>query len=232
MLAPRTKSLIILGLATVLTACTFTVTPEPVETVSPAPSAAVAATAVAPTDVAPTIAPSTAVPPTVAPPAVAPTRRPTATRPPLDDPTVPGFGSPNGLEGRITLPGYTGSLDAPVFEKAISFRLVVFDPTVGNADGDGITAVTFTLIDPNGNTVLNARAEQAAYCAFGVANDGCAVWQFSAQNLQWPNGASICAAPGYTANMFVEAADANKSNANWGFVFAIASPDGELPLCQ
>jgi hypothetical protein len=145
---------------------------------------------------------------------------------------VPGFGSPNGLDGRITLPGYTGSLDAPVFDDAVSFRLRIFDPAVGTTDGDGITAVTFTVIDPKGNTVLDQRVEQAAYCAFGATAEGCTVWQFGAHNLQWPTGAGVCAGPGYTANMLVEAGDPNKSNANWGFNFAVASSAGQLPPCQ
>lgn len=43
------------------------------------------------------------------------TQRPSTSTPPQDDPTVPGFGNPNSLTGRITLPGYVGPLADPIF---------------------------------------------------------------------------------------------------------------------
>jgi hypothetical protein len=179
----------------------------------------------------PPTATNTAVPPTRRPPTatpVPPTSAPVVSTPLDDDPTAPGFGTPNGLEGTITLPGYQGPLDVPVFRNAIAFRLKVNDPAFGNADGSGIKSVTMSIDAPNGQ--VHIRTEQnAAYCVFGNPSDSaqCNIWRFSEHNNQWPDGTPVCAGT-YQGNMTVETDDSAKSGAFWGFNFEIA---GDYPSC-
>jgi hypothetical protein len=145
-----------------------------------------------------------------------------------DDPTGPGFGTPNGLKGVITLPGYKGPLDFPVFRDAIVFRLKVFDPAFGNSDGAGIKSVTMSIDAPNGQ--VHSRTEKnAAYCVFGNPSDSsqCEAWRFSKHNNQWPDGTPVCAGT-YQGNMTVETDDPAKNGAFWGFNFEIA---GDYPTC-
>ncbi len=176
-----------------------------------------------PTPIPPT---DTPLPPTAAP--ALPAQTPVVAAPLEDDPTGPGFGTPNGLEGTITLPGYQGPLDVPVFRDAVVFRLKVHDPAFGNTDGAGIKSVTMSIDAPNGQ--VHSRTEQnAAYCVFENPSDSpqCEVWRFSEHNNQWPDGASVCAGT-YQGNMTVETDDPAKSGAFWGFNFEIA---GDYPPC-
>lgn len=192
----------------------------------------------------PTLAPptDTPLPPTATHAAILPTRRPSTptlappTSAPVvptpieDDPTTPGFGTTNGLEGMIILPGYQGPRDVPVFHDAIVFRLKVSDPAFGNSDGAGIKAVTMSIDSPNGQ--VHSRTEQSpAYCVFGNPTDSpqCDVWRFSKHNNQWPDGTPVCAGGHYQGNMNVETNDPAKSGAFWGFNFEIA---GDYPPCQ
>jgi hypothetical protein len=199
---------------------------------------------VVPTDApppTPTTAPTTelltatAVPPTREPTRVVP-KPPTPTHTPVAeaaDPFVPGVGTPKGLNGKIVLPGYAGRLDPPVFKDSVVFKLVVFDPAIGNVDGAGIQAVNIQAVDPLGRTVINQREGSWAYCAFAnPQNDpSCTVWRFSEHDFKWPNGTPACAGPGYNVNMVVDADDPQKTGANWNFGFDIESPDGSLPQC-
>lgn len=182
----------------------------------------------------PTNPPPTAAPPTVAPtatPPVAPTDTPAPPPTPiptLSDPTVPGFGSTNGLAGEIILPGYTGPLDQIVFTDRIVFRLAVHDPEAGAGDGANIARVDISIDDPNGNTV-NVQNEQTSwYCSFGGGAPACNVWFFSQHNKQWPSGQPVCAGQGYQANMIVTTQNGHKTGASWRFNFAI---EGDYPPC-
>jgi hypothetical protein len=177
--------------------------------------------------------------PTVTPallPTAAPTAAPRPTVPPQpantplpEDPTVPGFGTPNGLLGMIVLPGYQGPLDVPVFHDTIVFRLKVSDPAYGSSDGAGIRSVIMSIDSPNG-TVYNRTEEHAAYCVFGNPSDSsiCDVWRFSEHQNQWPDGTAVCTGQ-YQGSMNVETDDPAKSGAFWGFNFSIA---GDYPPCS
>ena len=201
-------------------------------------------TTTAPPEVTAIREPTVDTPSTVAPPTVAATLKPTlsAPQPPTPthtpepeaaDPFVPGVGTPKGLIGKIVLPGYSGPLDSPVFKDSIVFKLVVFDPEIGNVDGAGIQAVNIEAFDPLGRTVIEQRESNWAYCAFGnpTPSPDCEVWRFGEHNFTWPNGTPVCAGSGYSANMIVETDDPAKNEANWRFEFAIESPDGSLPDC-
>jgi hypothetical protein len=190
------------------------------------------------------MASATSEPTATAQPAATSTPRPTVTapRPPTPtntpvaeaaDPFVPGVGTPKGLIGRIALPGYSGPLDSPVFRDRIVFKLVVFDPAFGNVDGAGIKGVNIEAFDPLGQTVIERREGNWAYCAFGNPENSpdCDAWRFSEHGFTWPNGTPVCAGPGYSVNMVVETEDPANNEANWGFEFAIESPDGSLPSC-
>jgi hypothetical protein len=203
---------------------------------------AVAQSSIVPTQItqAPTAASATPVPPTetLLPPtathaSVPPTQAPAAAAPLADDPTAPGFGTPKGLIGKILLPGYSGPLDVPVFRDRIVFKLLVFDPAFGNFDGAGIKSVKIEAFDPQGRTVIDRREGNWAYCAFGNPQNSpdCEAWRFSQNGFTWPNGTPVCAGAGYSVNMIVETENPANNEANWGFVFAVESPDGSLPSC-
>ncbi len=252
------RGILALGMTGLLAACTATSAAEPDRVATRvAEDLAVARTLTAVAQAGITLAPasdtsepaataaSTAAPLPTDTPAPLPTDIPTAAPPPTipprptntplpEDPTVPGFGSPNGLIGQIVLPGYSGSVNPPVFTDNIVFQLKVYDPDKGHQDGAGIKAVRFEAFDPQGNTVIEQREGSAAYCSFGNPADSpvCDVWRFSAHNFMWPNGKAVCAGSGYSVNMVVETDDPAKNEANWGFEFTIASPDGRLPNCS
>jgi hypothetical protein len=170
---------------------------------------------------------SPSVPPTDTPP---PDRSEVPTLPPPSDPTVPGFGNTNGLSGTILLPGYPGAptVDTPVFDDRIVFRLFVFDPAVGDRDGDGIISVGFSINDPSGHMVASQNEGNAAYCAFDSDAPSCAVWNFSEHENKWPDGTPVCNSKNYQANMSVQTANSNKDGAFWGFHFSIK---GAYPAC-
>ncbi len=156
------------------------------------------------------------------------TPAPPAATPTPDDPTVPGFGSTNGLAGEIILPGYTGPLDQIVFTDRIVFRLAVHDPDVGTEDGANIARVDISIDAPNGSTV-NVQNEQTSwYCSFGGGAPACNVWFFSQHNKQWPSGEPVCAGQGYQANMIVTTQNGDKTDASWRFNFAVT---GDYPPC-
>jgi hypothetical protein len=217
MFTPQIKLLMMLGLTLALAGCTFTVTPAPAGPVSPTQNVAAAPT----TAPVPAATLPLAAPPTTAPSATAPTRRPTATQPPIDDPTVPGFGSPNGLIGEILLPGYPGALEPIVFQDRIAFRLKVFDPAVDPTDGANIQAVSIVIFDPRGETVLTQTDATTAYCAFDSDAPACPAWVFAEHDLRWPGGTPVCAGQGYQANLNVTTVDGNHTDAFWGFNFGV-----------
>lgn len=207
--------------------------------ITQAPTAAVAASAtpVPPTETPlPPTATHTSVPPTQRPPTatlVPPTQAPVASALLDDDPTAPGFGTPKGLIGKILLPGYSGPLDVPVFRDRVVFKLLVFDPAFGNFDGAGIQSVKIEAFDPQGRTVIDRREGNWAFCAFGNPQNSpdCEAWSFSQNGFAWPNGTPVCAGSGYSVNMIVETENPANNEANWGFVFAVESPDGSIPSC-
>ncbi len=204
--------------------------------VAQAVAATLTADASAITPPATTIATSEPVASATPEPAVTAPRPPTPTNTPeaeAADPFVPGVGNPNGLIGQIVLPGYSGPLDPPLFKDSIVFKLVVYDPAIGNVDGAGIKAVNIQAVDPLGRTIIDQHEGNWAYCAFGnPQNDPkCTVWRFSEHGFKWPNGTPVCAGEGYSVNMTVDADDPQKTGANWNFGFNIESPDGSLPQC-
>jgi hypothetical protein len=147
--------------------------------------------------------------------------------PTLSDPIVPGFGNTNGLTGRIILPGYAGPLDAPVFQDQLVFRLEVFDPEFGTADGAGITSVDFAISDPSGTQHYASTIDQPPYCAF-AGGQLCDVYVFAAHDNAWPDGTAICAGSGYQANMIASTTNPARDGAFWGFNFSVA---GNYPPC-
>lgn len=223
---------ILLGSTMLMAACGAATTPEPdrvATRVAEDLAIAQTLTAVAPLAETPEpIEPTSSPAPPVDTPALLPTETPTL--PPLIDPTVPGFGNTNDLTGKILLPGYLGAptVDTPVFNADIVFRLAVLDPTVGNHDGDGITSVDISINDPSGKTVSTRTENNADYCAFG-GDSSCDVWHFAENNNQWPDGTAVCAGAGYQANITVHTTDINKDGAFWGFNFSI---EGDYPSCQ
>lgn len=191
-------------------------------------------TAIPPTETPISVTPTnTAISPTRRPPTrtlAPPAPAPVVPTPLEDDPTTAGFGTPNGLQGTIILPGYQGPHDLPVFRDAIVFRLKVIDPAFGDTDGAGINAVSMSIDTPNGQTVQNRTEGNPAYCVFGNPSDSphCDVWRFAEHNNQWPDGTPVCVGGPYQGNMTVETKDPAKSGAFWGFNFEIA---GDYPPC-
>ena len=132
-----------------------------------------------------------------------------------------GFGTPNGLDGQV--------LGAGSIQDRISFELVVFDPDAGKSNGAGITSVDMSVVDPSGATVFTRTENNPRYCAFGGGEPDCTIWNFSEHGDAWPAGTPVCAGDGYQALMTVNATDAKKDGATWGFTFSIT---GKYPACQ
>ena len=96
-------------------------------------------------------------------------------------------------DGRnVTLPGFAQSevTEPMVFGERVVFQVEVFDKNVGQADGDGIQQVEFTIRD--GNEVVHERTERnAGYCAFGGGEPDCTVWAFYEHGKSWPKGQAV-----------------------------------------
>lgn len=97
-------------------------------------------------------------------------------------------------EGRnVLLPGFDSyEVSNPmVFRDRIVFRVEVFDNSVGQTDGAGIATVSFTITDPNGETVHEHIERNAGYCVFGGGEPDCEIWRFSEHGNKWPSGAGL-----------------------------------------
>lgn len=223
------RGITVLVVLLMLTACAGAPPTEPDRVATRvAEDLAVAATLTAVARQSPPAATATPLRPTATPLPPADTPEPPTATPTPDDPTVPGFGSTNGLTGEIILPGYIGPLDQIVFTDRIVFRLAVHDPAVGAEDGANIARVDISIDAPNGRTV-NVQHEQTSwYCSFGGGAPECTVWFFSQHDRQWPSGEPVCAGQGYQANMIVTTQNGDKTDASWRFNFAIV---GDYPPC-
>jgi hypothetical protein len=162
--------------------------------------------------------PPTQVPPTQPPPT------PESTEP--SDAIVPVFGDTQGLEGYVTLPGFSPPAPDPlVFTTELVFQQVVYDPDEGNADGDGIETVTFAITeDDTGETVHNRTEDAVRYCVFGGGEPDCTVLDFADANFTWPDGLPINNGF-HTAEISVDAEDPDKDGASWRFTFEIQLPN-------
>jgi hypothetical protein len=207
---------------------TVTIEPRTQESSAPTETMVPPTLTVQATNVPPTKVPATRKPTVAAPKPPTPTKQAAASQ--QADSYVPGGGNPNGLIGKIYLPGYGEGpkVNHPSFNEEISIQLLVYDPDTDNKDGAGIKAVTFDITDPNGETVWSAGDQKPRYCAFG-GDAGCAIWSFPPNGNRWPNGKPVCKGDNYLAEMKVRTTDPGRDNANWQFTFAI---DGNYPPCQ
>jgi hypothetical protein len=174
----------------------------------------------------PTAAPtSTAAPtPTTAP---TPTAAPTPPRVLLAFVPVDGGGdevlnlrNSNPIkDGRnITLPGFAQAeiTEPMVFRDRIAFQVEVFDKNRGNADGQGIQQVEFTIRD--GDEIVHERTERnAGYCAFGGGEPDCAVWVFHEHGNTWPMGQYVREGMLYDVNVHIVADSGDTADWMWSF---------------
>ncbi|MGL4647895.1 MAG: hypothetical protein ACRC1H_00700, partial [Caldilineaceae bacterium] len=76
------------------------------------------------------------------------------------------------------------------FGDTIDFGMANFrDITAGPNDGDGITALRYTIYDMEGVEVFarDAAADES-FCAFGGDEEACTVHDFAAYGNRWPDG--------------------------------------------
>ena len=90
------------------------------------------------------------------------------------------------------------------------FRVRAFDSSVGNRDGDGIRNVDMIILDENGREVYRRHENNAGYCAFGGGEPTCNVFDFAANDDQWPNGKPIRDGGEYTLRAVVNAKDSRR----------------------
>lgn len=207
---------------TTAASATATRSAPPTQAPSPTPAEPGDATAT------PLPATATAPPPTAtAPPATA-TSPPS--RPPqfaniafIPDPSARRFG------GGVILPGVPfDNLDTPTFGNQLVLQVVAFYPPEANQDGVGITNVTFIIEDEGGDEVYRHTENQAGYCLFGGGEPACNVWDFAANNCQWPDGAPVTSGPHRGTAQINRVGDSQA----WSFDFRIdlsGSPCGSRP---
>ncbi len=122
----------------------------------------------------------------------------------------------------VLLPGFSPSdVTSPmVFHDAIAIRVEVFDPAVGQHDGDGIKGIKFTI--RSGKKVVAETTETTPeYCAFG-GDTACYVWKFSEHDKRWPSGAKVNGGL-YTLEMLI-VSNSDKS-ALWTWSFRVQPPE-------
>lgn len=149
----------------------------PSTTAVPPPTAS--NTAVPPTPVPPTPVPPTPVPPTATNTQVPPTDTPVPPTPTSTDTPVPPTPTstdtpvpptptdtpePPSLVVQIVVPS-NGATITNVGQTR--FEAIAYDPAVGTNNGNGITNVSFSIVQLTGGTFTHSRTEGApAYCAF------------------------------------------------------------------
>ena len=93
-------------------------------------------------------------------------------------------------------PGLFAVIDAPqpgdlTWSNRAYFRVIAYDPSVGNQDGAGIGQVEMLIVEnPSGRVVHQAVERTARYCAFG-GNETCTEWLYSDNSFRWPSGQPI-----------------------------------------
>jgi len=96
--------------------------------------------------------------------------------------------APSTVVARIVQPSGRSPFRAAT---ELVFRVVAYDPSAGDNDGDGIDRVEMRVLDPDGRVVHERTERTAGYCLFGGGEPDCTVWQFARNNYRWPDGAPI-----------------------------------------
>jgi hypothetical protein len=212
--------------ATLVAATAAAVAPTDAATPSAEPAPTLTAVPTEPAATATTSPSETpAAPPTNTPAELLPL--PTDTPPPT--PTLPIAavlpigGSTQGLDGSVLVPGYSQAPVPPdAFRDTLAFRVMVRDPAVGQADGDGIERVEFRVqqVDPDGNFLdVYERVEMSApYCMFSGDDPACNPIAL-VQGATFPNGTPLVAGQ-YHVEIAIFGLDPEK-NAFWNFDFLV-----------
>lgn len=131
-------------------------------------------------------------------------------------------GNSTSNDGRVVLlPGVPPAavVDPFTFAGRMALRVEVFDTRAGRADGDGIAAVTFSLIDSfSGEPVYSNVEETAPFCLFGGNEPLCTTLVFAQTGLRWPNGEPIYN-DNYTAQIDILAR--NGESTQWRWIFQL-----------
>lgn len=94
------------------------------------------------------------------------------------------------------------------------------DLSVGDTEGDGISALRFTIFDIEGNEVFAADSSfEQGFCAFGGNLDACTVHDFGAYGNRWPGGAPARSGR-YTLVAFATGAEPDHKGA-WTLAFEL-----------
>ncbi|MFK7802655.1 MAG: hypothetical protein AB8G95_13555 [Anaerolineae bacterium] len=149
---------------------------------------------------------------------------PTPTLFPLVKQGAPG--DRQGIEGSIFAPeGLQISADPAVYGQRISFLLVgAFDENAGTAEGDGVSSVTFTIFDNNGDEVYKKEDSAPFYCAFSGDNP-CTIWDFSQNDNKWPDG-TAAQSGNYNAQIEAKGTDTSRFSI-WTYDFSLDLGDAK-----
>lgn len=101
-----------------------------------------------------------------------------------------GGGGGAGLSGTIQadISMVTGTGDNIVFSRQVYFRMLVWDPDLGNYDGTGIEHTEFEIKEQFGNQriVHTQRENTASYCSFGGGEPNCNILELHS-GAKWPS---------------------------------------------
>jgi hypothetical protein len=103
------------------------------------------------------------------------------------------------------------------FDSQFFVRMRVHDENVGNDDGDGVSEVTFTVRDEDGNQVYQHSEQTAGYCIFGGGEPTCNPWVFEDFTYKWEAGGDPVEEGTYELRVHVVLDDPESDEGDWGY---------------
>ena len=107
------------------------------------------------------------------------------------------------------------------FNRDYLLRLFVHDVNVGEDDGDGITAVEFTIEDANENVVHSNSEETPGFCIFGGGEPACNTWLFEDDVYKWPSTGEPVKDGVYKLSVHVILDDDSQGDGNWSYELTV-----------
>ncbi len=95
-------------------------------------------------------------------------------------------------------------------------RFNVYDTNSGGtADGDGISEVSFQVLDGDGNQVYQRTERQSGFCIFGGGEPDCNPWVFEDNVYKWNAGGELVNNAQYRLLIVVTASSGDQGNWNY-----------------
>ena len=107
------------------------------------------------------------------------------------------------------------------FNRDYLFRLYTHDLNVGEDDGDGITAVEFTIQDANKHVVHSNSEETPGFCIFGGGEPACNTWLLEDYIYKWPSTGEPVKDGVYELRVHVILDDDSNGDGNWSYELTV-----------